>query len=31
MDLSHCPDPAAYERANYVQILQSWQGLGSSL
>ena len=31
MNLSRCPDPAAYERANYVQILQSWQGLGSSL
>ena len=25
--LSHqrCPDPAAYERANYVQVLQTWQ------
>jgi dihydroorotate dehydrogenase (fumarate) len=30
MNLSRCPDPAAYERANYVQILQSWQGFGSS-
>jgi dihydroorotate dehydrogenase (fumarate) len=25
MNLAHCPDPAAYERANYVQILQSWR------
>lgn len=31
MNLSRCPDPAAYERANYVQILQSWQGLENSL
>ena len=23
--LARCPDPAAYERANYVQILQSWR------
>jgi dihydroorotate dehydrogenase (fumarate) len=21
-----CPDPAAHERANYMQILQSWRG-----
>lgn len=26
MNLSRCPDPAAYERANYVQMLQSWRG-----
>ena len=26
MNLSRCPDPSAYERANYMQILQSWQG-----
>jgi dihydroorotate dehydrogenase (fumarate) len=25
LSLAHCPDPAAYERANYVQILQSWR------
>jgi dihydroorotate dehydrogenase (fumarate) len=25
MNLANCPDPAAYERANYVQILQSWR------
>jgi len=25
MNLSRCPDPSAYERANYVQILQSWR------
>jgi dihydroorotate dehydrogenase (fumarate) len=24
LSLARCPDPAAYERANYVQILQSW-------
>ncbi|RMH22636.1 MAG: hypothetical protein D6696_02810, partial [Acidobacteria bacterium] len=25
MSLARCPDPQAYERANYVRILQSWQ------
>jgi dihydroorotate dehydrogenase (fumarate) len=25
MDLGRCPDPAAYERANYQRILQSWR------
>lgn len=25
LNLARCPDPAAYERANYVQILQSWR------
>jgi dihydroorotate dehydrogenase (fumarate) len=25
MSLARCADPAAYERANYVKILQSWQ------
>lgn len=25
MNLSNCPNPAAYERANYMQILQSWE------
>ncbi len=24
MNLENCPNPAAYERANYVQVLQSW-------
>jgi dihydroorotate dehydrogenase (fumarate) len=24
MDLSRCPDPAAFERANYMEILRSW-------
>lgn len=24
MSLAKCPDPAAYERANYVRMLQSW-------
>jgi dihydroorotate dehydrogenase (fumarate) len=26
MNLVGCPDPAAYERANYMLILQSWSG-----
>ncbi len=26
LSLKRCPDPAAFERANYMQILQSWQG-----
>ena len=26
MSLARCPDPAAYERGNYIQILQSWEG-----
>lgn len=25
MSLENCPNPAAYERANYVQVLQSWK------
>jgi len=25
MSLKRCPDPAAYERANYVQMLQGWR------
>jgi hypothetical protein len=25
LSLARCPDPAAYERANYMQMLQSWQ------
>jgi dihydroorotate dehydrogenase (fumarate) len=25
MNLHHCPDPAAFERANYQKILQSWK------
>lgn len=28
MNLEACPDPAAYERANYMLILQSWQPSG---
>jgi dihydroorotate dehydrogenase (fumarate) len=24
LNLDRCPDPAAYERANYMQLLQSW-------
>lgn len=26
MNLTRCPDPKAFERANYMQILQSWKG-----
>jgi len=26
MSLARCPDPKAYERSNYMQILQTWQG-----
>jgi dihydroorotate dehydrogenase (fumarate) len=26
MSLDRCPDPAAFERGNYVHILQSWHG-----
>jgi dihydroorotate dehydrogenase (fumarate) len=25
MNLDNCPNPAAYERANYIQLLQSWK------
>lgn len=25
MSLRHCPDPAAYERANYMRVLQGWR------
>jgi dihydroorotate dehydrogenase (fumarate) len=25
MALDHCPDPAAFERANYMRVLQSWR------
>src|SRR5262249_3478158 len=25
LSLQHCPDPAAFERANYARILQSWR------
>ncbi len=27
MNLSRCPDPSAFERANYMEILRSWRGL----
>ncbi|MCG8458447.1 MAG: dihydroorotate dehydrogenase-like protein [Holophagales bacterium] len=27
LSLERCPDPSAYERANYVHILDSWRGL----
>jgi len=26
MNLARCPDPAAFERGNYMRILQSWRG-----
>ncbi|MCC6466378.1 MAG: dihydroorotate dehydrogenase-like protein [Planctomycetes bacterium] len=26
MNLARCPDPAAYERGNYIRLLQSWHG-----
>jgi dihydroorotate dehydrogenase (fumarate) len=26
MNLASCPDPSAYERANYIYLLQSWRG-----
>jgi len=26
MNLSRCPDPAAFERGNYMRILQGWRG-----
>jgi dihydroorotate dehydrogenase (fumarate) len=26
MNLEHCPDPKAFERANYMRILQNWRG-----
>ncbi len=26
MNLVRCPDPRAYERANYMRLLQTWQG-----
>ena len=27
MSLLHCPDPEAYERANYIKTLQTWKAL----
>ena len=26
MSLTRCPDPKAYERINYMHILQNWRG-----
>jgi hypothetical protein len=26
MSLTRCPDPKAYERLNYMHILQNWRG-----
>jgi dihydroorotate dehydrogenase (fumarate) len=26
LSLARCPDPAAFERANYMRVLQSWHG-----
>ena len=31
MNLAACPDPEAYERANYMTILQGWTGVRASL
>ncbi len=31
MNLVRCPDPAAYERGNYVTILQSWRTQGAGM
>jgi len=28
MSLSHCPDPAAFERANYMRVLGGWKPTG---
>ena len=25
LNLAHCPNPEAHERANYLQVLQSWR------
>jgi len=25
MSLARCPDPAAFERANYIRVLQGWR------
>jgi dihydroorotate dehydrogenase (fumarate) len=30
MNLARCPDPKAYERANYIHVLQSWSGEDAS-
>jgi len=30
MSLLKCPNPSAFERANYAHILQTWQGAGAS-
>jgi dihydroorotate dehydrogenase (fumarate) len=30
LSLASCPDPAVYERANYLLILQSWAGFEDS-
>jgi dihydroorotate dehydrogenase (fumarate) len=26
MSLARCPDPLAFERGNYMRILQTWRG-----
>jgi dihydroorotate dehydrogenase (fumarate) len=31
MDLQRCPDPSAYERANYMLLLQGWRGAGAAV
>lgn len=29
MNLDRCPDPSAFERSNYMKVLQSWRGLSA--
>jgi dihydroorotate dehydrogenase (fumarate) len=31
MNLAHCPDPGAFERFNYVRVLQSWRTAAATL
>ena len=31
LSLSNCPDPAAFERANYIRTLSSWTRPGTAL
>jgi dihydroorotate dehydrogenase (fumarate) len=26
MNLARCPNPAAFERSNYIRMLQEWRG-----
>jgi dihydroorotate dehydrogenase (fumarate) len=29
MNLARCPDPEAFERANYIRVLQGWKPTGA--